>query len=205
MEKLDLIKQFKSLYAPSPKAPVIVDVPAFNFLMIDGHGDPNTSPDYSAVISALFTCAYMLKFTVKKSLGIDYHVMPMEGLWWAGDMNVFTNTPDKSSWDWTMMMVQPECVTPELFAAAGAQVAKKVGAELLSRLRFESYHEGPSVQLMHIGPFAAEGPNIARMHAFAKEQGYVQSGKHHEIYLSDFRRTAPEKLKTVLRQPIRKG
>ena len=205
MEKLDLIKQFKSLYTPSPKAPVIVDVPAFNILMIDGHGDPNTSPDYAAALSALFTCAYTLKFTIKKISGIDYHVMPMEGLWWAGDMNVFTNTPDKSSWDWTMMMVQPECVTPELFAAAGAQVAKKVGAELLSRLRFESYHEGPSVQLMHIGPFAAEGPNIARMHAFAKEQGYVQSGKHHEIYLSDFRRTAPEKLKTVLRQPIRKG
>jgi hypothetical protein len=204
MEKLDLIKQRKSLYAPSPKAPVIVDVPSFNFLMIDGHGDPNTSTDYAQALSALFTSSYTLKFDVKKILGIDYHVMPLEGLWWAGDMNVFTDTPDKSSWDWTMMMVQPECVTPELFAAVGAQVAKKIGAGLLRRLRFESYQEGPSVQLMHIGPFAAEGPNIARMHAFAKEQGYVQSGKHHEIYLSDFRRTAPEKLKTVLRQPIRK-
>lgn len=205
MEKLDLIKQYKSLYAPSPKAPAIVDVPSFNFLMIDGHGDPNTSTDYPQALCALFTCAYTLKFEVKKTLGIDYRVMPPEGLWWAADMNVFTDTPDKSSWDWTMMMVQPECVTPELFAAVGAQVAKKTSAGLLARLRFESYHEGLSVQLMHIGPFAAEGPNIARMHAYAKEQGYVQSGKHHEIYLSDFRRTAPERLKTVLRQPIRKG
>jgi hypothetical protein len=204
MEKVDLIKRYKSLYAPSPKAPVIVDVPPFNFLMIDGHGDPNTSPDYPQALSALFTCAYTLKFEVKKTLGIDYHVMPPEGLWWAGDMNVFTASPDKSSWDWTMMMVQPECVTPVLFAAVGAQVAKKIGAGLLARLRFETYPEGLSVQLMHIGPFAAEGPNIQRMHTFAAEQSYALNGKHHEIYLSDFRRTAPERLKTVLRQPIRK-
>jgi hypothetical protein len=204
MGKIDLKKQYKHLYAPSPKAPVIVDVPAFNFLMIDGHGDPNTSADYQQVVSGLFTCAYTLKFDVKKKQGIDYAVMPPEGLWWALDMAVFTATSDKSSWDWTMLMVQPECVTAQAFAEVGPQVAKKVGAELLSRLRFESYHEGPSVQIMHVGPYSAEGPNIARMHAFAHDQGYVLAGKHHEIYLSDVRRTAPESLKTVLRQPIQK-
>jgi hypothetical protein len=204
MEKIDLRKQFKQLYAPSPKAPVIVEVPAFNFLMIDGHGDPNTTADYQQAVSVLFTCAYSLKFDIKKKQGIDYAVMPPEGLWWAADMMVFTATTDKSSWDWTMMMVQPECVTAQVFAEVGPQVAKKAGAELLARLRFETYHEGPSVQIMHIGPYAAEGPNIARMHAFAYEQGYELAGKHHEIYLGDVRRARPEALKTVLRQPIRR-
>jgi hypothetical protein len=203
-EKIDLKKQYKHLYAPSPKAPVIVDVPAFNFLMIDGHGDPNTSADYQQVIGALFTAAYTLKFTVKKAQGIDYAVMPPEGLWWAADMTVFTATSDKSSWDWTMMMVQPDCVTADLFAELSPQITRKTSAEIVSRLRFERYHEGLSVQIMHIGPYAAEGPNIARMHAFAREQGCQLAGKHHEIYLGDVRRTAPEALKTVLRQPIRK-
>jgi hypothetical protein len=202
MEKIDLQKQYKHLYAPSPKAPVIVDVPAFNFLMIDGHGDPNTSADYQQVVSALFTCAYTLKFDIKKKQGIDYAVMPLEGLWWAEDMAVFTATSDKSSWDWTMMMVQPECVTVKAFNEVAPQAAKKIGAELLSRLRFESYLEGPAVQIMHVGPYSAEGPNIARMHDFAQEQDFALVRKHHEIYLSDVRRTAPESLKTVLRQPI---
>jgi hypothetical protein len=205
MDKIDLKKQYKHLYAPSPKAPVIVDVPAFNFLMMDGHGDPNTSADYQQVMNVLFTAAYTLKFAVKKALGIDYAVMPPEGLWWAADMAVFTATSDKDSWDWTMMMVQPEYVTVALFAEVSPQIARKTGVELVSRLRFERYHEGLSVQLMHIGPYAAEGPNIARMHAFVHEQGYELTGKHHEIYLSDVRRTAPESLKTVLRQPIGKA
>jgi hypothetical protein len=156
-------------------------------------------------MNVLFTAAYTLKFAVKKALGIDYAVMPPEGLWWAADMAVFTATSDKDSWDWTMMMVQPEYVTVALFAEVSPQIARKTGVELVSRLRFERYHEGLSVQLMHIGPYAAEGPNIARMHAFVHEQGYELTGKHHEIYLSDVRRTAPESLKTVLRQPIGKA
>jgi hypothetical protein len=182
---------------------VIVTVPKLNFLMIDGHGDPNTSQEYKASIEALFSLAYAIKFEVKKKFGIDYGVMPLEGLWWVEDMTKFS-VDDKSSWDWTMMMMQPEYVTPDLVEAMRVQVRKKKNLVLLSDIRFEPYVEGVSVQLMHIGPFSAEGPNIARMHAFAKEEGYELAGKHHEIYLNDFRKTVPERLKTVLRQPIRK-
>jgi hypothetical protein len=202
-DKIDFTKMMKDLYAPSSKSPVIVTVPKLNFLMIDGHGDPNTSQEYKASIEALFSLAYAIKFEVKKKFGIDYGVMPLEGLWWVEDMTKFS-VDDKSSWDWTMMMMQPEYVTPDLVEAMRMQVRKKKNLVLLSDIRFEPYAEGVSVQLMHIGPFSAEGPNIARMHAFAKEEGYELAGKHHEIYLNDFRKTAPERLKTVLRQPIRK-
>jgi hypothetical protein len=139
----------------------------------------------------------------KKEEGKDYVVPPLEGLWWAEDMQTFTAQSDKSAWDWTMMIMQPDWITLAMVEEAVVQVDQAKGLPALAKLRFETYHEGLAVQIMHLGSYDDEGPTIASMHAFALENGYALSGKHHEIYLSDPRRVAPEKLKTVLRQPIR--
>jgi hypothetical protein len=202
-DKIDLRKEWKHLYQPSSKEPVLVDVPAMNFLMLDGHGNPNTSEFYQEVVSALFGFSYALKFAVKKASEIDYAVMPLEGLWWVPDMAQFS-TDRKEDWDWTMLIMQPEWVTEELVQSMQAETARKKKASLIEQIRFEPYAEGLAVQLMHIGPYVTEGPNIARMHACAEAQGFVRTGKHHEIYLTDVRTTAPEKNKTVLRQPYRR-
>lgn len=194
----ELLKQF---YTPSVKQPQIITIPPFNFLMVDGHGDPNTSPEYSAVISALYTLSYTLKFDLKKLGTPEYKVFPLEGLWWAQDMNTFL-TGEKSAWDWTMMIAQPDWITREQIESAMKKATAKVEKAVLDKVRFESFDEGLVVQLMHIGPYSAEGPNIARMHAFAREQGYELTGKHHELYVGNPHRTAPEKLKTIVRQPI---
>ncbi|MCC7355449.1 MAG: GyrI-like domain-containing protein, partial [Anaerolineae bacterium] len=199
---LDLRKDLKHLYNPSAKEFAVVDVPPMNFLMIDGSGNPNTSPEYQEVMNVLYSVAYTLKFALKKGRSIDYPVMPLEGLWWAQDMEAFT-LGRKDDWLWTMMIMQPEPVTSEDIARALAEVRKKKDLPALARLRFEPYHEGLSVQIMYFGPYSAEGPTIARMHEFIQAQGYEPAGKHHEIYLGDPRRAAPEKLKTVIRQPVR--
>lgn len=198
--KLDWKKDCKDLYFP-PSRPVMVEVPPINYLMIDGHGDPNHSPLYQEAVEALFTLAYTLKFAIKKAEGIEYAVYPAEGLWWVADMTQFTMA-DKSEWDWTMMIAQPECVTPAWVEQARAEAFKKKGLAAIQRVRFETYAEGPSAQVLYTGPFADEGPTIAALHAFIEQQGRTLAGKHHEIYLSDMRRTAPEKLKTVIRQPV---
>ena len=202
-EKIDLKKNWKDLYNPSKKEPAFVEVPSFNYLMIDGHGDPNTSQEFKDAVSSLYPLAYALKFAVKKRLGIDYGVMPLEGLWWCEDMSKFS-TDDKSSWDWTLMILQPEWVTAELVEELRREVKQKKNPPKIDQIRFEEYQEGLVVCLMHIGPFADEGPNIQRMHEYAETQGYKKTGKHHEIYLNDFTKTAPERLKTILRQPIKK-
>ncbi|HZS88067.1 MAG TPA: GyrI-like domain-containing protein [Chloroflexota bacterium] len=200
MAKIDVKKQLKHLYEPSQDV-TVVDVPPMHFLMIDGHGDPNTSADYADAIAALYALSYAIKFLVKKSAAaIDYGVMPLEGLWWADDPAVFV-AARKADWDWTMMIMQPDCVTSTTVAEARAQAAHK-DLPALPRLRFETYHEGLAAQIMHIGPYAAEGPTIERLHRFIAEHGYRLMGKHHEIYLSDPRRTAPERMRTVLRQPM---
>jgi hypothetical protein len=204
MSKIDFKKELKHLYRPSPKEFVVVDVPPMNFLMIDGHGDPNTAQEYQDAVEALYAVAYALKFMSKKQKGMDYVVPPLEGLWWVENMEEFS-TEDKSAWDWTMMVMQPESVTQEMFEAALEQVEKKKDLPALSKLRLETYHEGLAVQILHIGSYDDEGPTIAKMHhQFMPENGYEPAGKHHEIYLSDPRKVAPEKLKTVLRQPVRK-
>ena len=203
MSKIDFKKDLKHLYQPSAKKFEVVDVPPMNFLMIDGHGDPNTAQEYQDAVEALYAVAYALKFRSKKEKGMDYVVPPLEGLWWVENMEEFS-TEDKSAWNWTMMIMQPESVTQEMFEAALEQVEKKKSLSALSKLRLDTYHEGLAVQIMHIGPYSAEAPTVARMHAFIDENGYELAGKHHEIYLSDPRRVAPEKLKTVLRQPVRK-
>lgn len=203
MSKIDFKKELKHLYQPSARQFEMVDVPPMHFLMIDGHGDPNTAQAYQQAIEALYAVAYALKFMSKKEKGVDYVVPPMEGLWWVENMAEFS-TEDKDAWDWTMMIMQPEGVTPEMFERAFKQVEKKKDLPALPKLRLETYHEGLSVQILHIGPYAAEGPTIARMHAFIAENGHEPAGKHHEIYLGDPRKVAPDKLKTVLRQPISK-
>ncbi|PIE33381.1 hypothetical protein CSA56_11925 [candidate division KSB3 bacterium] len=205
MSKIDYKKELKHLYKPSAKKIEIVNVPSMNFLMIDGAGDPNTSQEFQEGIEALFGVSYTLKFMIKKgAFAVDYGVLPLEGLWWADDMGQFS-IQDKSNWQWTVMTMQPEqYITVNLVQEAIVQVDKKKGLAALSKLRFERFEEGLAAQVMHIGPFSEEGPTIEKLHDFIEEQGYQRSGRHHEIYLSDFRRTAPEKLKTIIRQPMRK-
>ena len=205
MSKVDFKKELKHLYRPSAKAFEVVDVPPMQFLMIDGHGDPNTAQEYQDAIEALYAVAFKVKFISKKQLDRDYVVPPLEGLWWADDMDAFTTNRDKSAWDWTMMIMQPDWITPELVDEAIQQVQKSKDPPALPKLRFERYHEGLSVQIMHHGSYDDEAPTLHRLHhEFVPQNGYEMSGKHHEIYLSDARKVAPEKLKTVLRQPVRK-
>lgn len=202
MEKIDHKKTLKEFYNP-PRTPVIVDVPEWQFLMIDGKGYPGTSQEYQDALEALYAVAYTLRFALKKGEILDYKVMPLEGLWWAKDMDVFSIDSRKDEWLWTSMIMQPSAVTKDLYQEAVEQVTKKKNPVALPKMRLETYHEGVSVQVMHIGPFSEEGPVIEKMHQHAVDQGYELHSKHHEIYLSDFRKTAPEKLRTVIRQPIK--
>ena len=201
MEKVDFKKTLKHLYRPKKKFE-IVDVPEMQFIMVDGHGDPNTSQEYADAVEALYAVAYKMKFMSKKQLEKDYTVPPLEGLWWAEDMDTYL-TRDKSAWDWTMMIMTPDWITEDIFSDAVDEVRKKKDPASLDKVRLEKYAEGLSVQIMHIGSYDDEAPTIAAMHKeFIPENGLTESGHHHEIYLSDPRRVAPEKLKTVLRQPV---
>ena len=204
MQKVDLKKEFKNLYSPSAKEVNLVDVPQMNFVMIDGSGDPNKAQEYRDAIEALYAVSYSIKFAVKKDQGMDYGVMPLEGLWWTDNMSLFSTT-NKDIWKWTAMIMQPEYVTKTLFESTLQQVKKKKPLPGLSRARFQGFREGQSAQIMYIGPFSAEGPTIERIHEFIKTRGFIFDGvkqKHHEIYLSDPRKTAPDKLKTIIRQPV---
>ncbi|AAM04554.1 TPA: hypothetical protein HA338_07165 [Methanosarcina acetivorans] len=207
MSKLDLKKENKELYNPSAKEVSIIDVPEMNFLMIDGEGDPNTSKEYQDAIEALFSVSFKAKFISKKEISQDYAVMPLEGLWWIENMEDF-DIQNKSNWNWTAMIRQPDFITKNIIEKAIEEVEKKKNPPALARLRFESPHEGLSAQIMHIGPYSKEGPTIEKLHNFVKEEGYEFDGsmpgeRHHEIYLSDMRRTKPEKLKTIIRQPMK--
>lgn len=205
MEKLDLRKQLSDLYRPPSQRVVEAVVPAMDFLMIDGQGDPNTSARYGDAVEALYALSYALKFAVKKGPdAVDYGVMPLEGLWWADDMTSFTEG-DRAGWKWTMMIMQPQFVTRELVETLREDVARKKNPAALAELRFESFEEGRAAQTMHVGPFSAEGPTIERVHTFIGESGCERLGKHHEIYLTDIRRADPAKWKTVIRQPMREG
>jgi hypothetical protein len=180
MTKIDFKKELKHLYKPSAKKVEIVDVPQMNFLMIDGEGDPNTSQEFQDAIEALYSLSYTLKFMIKKGdLKIDFGVMPLEGLWWTDDMSQFS-TENKENWKWTLMIMQPEYVTAELFNEAANQVKKKKNPPALSKVRFEVLSEAKAAQIMHIGPFSEEGPTIKKVHNFIQENGCKLSGKHHE-------------------------
>lgn len=181
----------------------LLEVPPLNALMIDGHGDPNTAPEYAAALAALYPLAYAVKFASKRELERDFVVMPLEGLWWADDHASFTSRRDKSQWHWTMMIVQPDWIDDDLVSAAREAVLAKGTTAGIERVRFERFNEGLCVQTLHLGSYDDEAPVLAEMHANAiVGQGLRLTGKHHEIYLSDPRRTAPERLRTILRQPV---
>ncbi len=202
MEKADLKKDLAFLYNP-PKRFELVEVPPLNFLMLDGQGNPNNNPAYQTVVEMLYALSYALKFACKKTLGKDYTVMPLEGLWWTPDMAEFS-LEDKNAWYWTMMIMQPEWITAEMVAVAREDVRRKKNLARLDEARFEVCEEGLAAQILYLGAYADEAPTIAALHVFIAEQGYELHGKHHEIYLSDPRKTAPEKLKTIIRQPARR-
>ncbi|WP_404285336.1 GyrI-like domain-containing protein [Glutamicibacter arilaitensis] len=201
--KVDLKKALPS-YQAKYEVFGLVEVPELKYLMIDGHGDPNTSAEYAHALQALYPVAYKLKFMSKRELGRDYVVMPLEGLWWAQDMSAFTAHRDKSQWDWTMMIMLPEWIDRTMFETIHEQLEKKEPPAALGKVRFEAFGEGLCVQTLHIGAYDDEAQTLHRMHhQFIPEQGFEMTGKHHEIYLSDPRRVAPAKLRTILRQPVR--
>jgi hypothetical protein len=201
MPKLDLKMVYRHLYSPPSGQVAEVEVPVFAFLMTGGQGDPNTSQAYAEAVEALFSLSYALKFKIRQGpQALDYTVMPLEGLWWADDMAAY-ETGDRSQWRWTMMIHQPEAVTEPLVAETLEALRRKKPLPGLERVRFGIFEEGRCAQTLHIGPFSEEGPAIARVHAHISERGSLR-GKHHEIYLSDIRRAAPEKWKTVIRQPM---
>lgn len=181
----------------------IVDVPPLQYLMIDGRGDPNTSEEYADALTALYPMAYTLKFMSKQELGKDYAMTPLEGLWWAPDTTIFTTARDKSRWRWTMMIMLPDWIAPAMFEAAVVGVTARGAPRRLPEVRRETLHEGRSVQTLHVGPFDEEAEVLERLHTrFIPDAGLRMTGKHHEIYLSDPRRTAPARLRTILRQPV---
>jgi hypothetical protein len=196
-----LARERERLYKASAGHPAIVHVPEMIFVMIDGRGDPNSSWDYKDAIEALYALSYTLKFALKKEQGLQYRVGPLEGLWWADDLTAF-DTGRRGEWMWTAMVAQPDALTRERFEIAGDAAGRTKELPALGKARLERFEEGSSAQVLHVGPFSAEGPTIAMLHAFIRDQGYKINGRHHEIYLSDPRRSAPEKWKTIIRQPF---
>ncbi|MFC7245087.1 GyrI-like domain-containing protein [Catellatospora aurea] len=203
MDKYDVKKARRELYAPPAKDFVVVDVPELKYLAVDGHGDPNSSPAYAEAVEALFTTAYTLKFASKKTLDRDFVVGPLEGLWRADDPRSFV-IRDKQAWSWTMLISQPDWITEDMVRAAVVEAAKKKDNPALAGLRLISLTEGKSVQILHIGSYDDEAPTLDRLHhRYLPDNGLTFNGDHHEIYLSDARRTEPAKLKTILRQPVK--
>ncbi|WP_229053912.1 GyrI-like domain-containing protein [Aeromicrobium sp. Leaf350] len=201
--KIDFKRTIPS-YRARRDVPEIVDVPDLQYLMVDGHGDPNTSPEFTAAVEALYPLAYTLKFASRSELGRDHVVMPLEGLWWADDMTSFTSSRDKETWDWTLMIMVPDWIDHDLFATAVDKVATKSRPERLDDVRLETLVEGRCVQALHVGSYDDEAELLARMHdAFIPEHGLRMTGRHHEVYLSDARRVAPGRRRTILRQPVR--
>ncbi len=201
--KLDLKKELSFLYKTSAKEIQVVKIPRQKVISIEGKGDPNTLIDFKNAVEALFPIAYTLKFAYKKQ-NKDYTVMPLEGLWWTPNMKDFT-IKNKDIWLWKIFIVQPDFVVKQMFDLAIEQVAKKKELPSLRRVIFETIHERSAAQILYIGLFTNEGPTIKKLHDFIKENGHSFDGltqKHHEIYLSDMRKTAPDKLKTIIRQPF---
>ena len=205
-EKIDL-KRVLDTYRARRGEFRTLEVPELRYLMVDGHGDPNTSIDYADALAALYPVGYTLKLASKRELGRDYVVPPLEGLWWAEDMTAFTSARDKSRWDWTMMLLVPDWIAGEMVEQAIATVRAREGSERPVRIddvRLASLDEGLCVQTLHVGSFDDEGPVLEHLHReVIPAAGLELAGTHHEIYLSDPRRTAPERLRTILRQPVR--
>jgi hypothetical protein len=200
MKTIDLKRSLKPFYTASASKPSIIEVPALNALMVDGTGDPN-GPAFQEAVGSLYSVAYTLKFAFKKDKAVDYPVMALEGLWCADDPSVFV-TGRRDEWRWTLFIVLPDVVGRKDVAAAVAAVKKKARFPRFPEVRFETFAEGRAAQILHIGPYAAEGPTIEKLHRFVEERGYRLRGRHHEIYLGDPRRAAPEKLRTIVRHPV---
>ncbi|GAA0637182.1 hypothetical protein GCM10010174_68700 [Kutzneria viridogrisea] len=203
VDKYDIKKAHRALYSPPSKEFTVVDVPELRYIAVDGRGDPNTAPAYANAIEALYGVAYTLKFASKKTLGRDFVVGPLEGLWRAEDPTVFV-ARRKQAWEWTMMISQPDWIAEEMVQAAIDNVARKKDNPALGDLRLHTLLEGTCVQILHIGSYEDETPTLDRLHNhYLPDNGLTFNGDHHEIYLSDARRTAPAKLKTILRQPVK--
>ncbi len=200
MANIDLKKVYRDHYS-SPDAPTVVDLPERPFLMIDGQGDPNTAAEYADAVAALYPLAYGLRAAIKAETGDAYTVMPLEGLWWADDMERFS-IERKGEWRWTMMICLPDVASASMFEALAPGIIAKKRLAAGERVRYEAFTEGAAVQIMHRGPYATETPTIERLHDFIAQSGRPRRGKHHEIYLTDPRRVAPEKNRTIIRQPV---
>ncbi|MFT4188248.1 MAG: GyrI-like domain-containing protein [Aeromicrobium sp.] len=202
MDKTDFKKTLDG-YQGKPGEFRLVELPATRYLMVDGHGDPNTSPAFAAAVETLYPVAYGLKFASKNDLGRDYVVPPLEGLWSADDMDAFTAARDKSQWDWTLLLMVPAWIEAELVDEVVARVRERKSPPRIDDLRVERLDEGLCVQTLHIGSFDDEGPVLDRLHhEFVPAEGLRLTGRHHEVYLSDARRTPPERRRTILRQPV---
>ncbi len=201
MAKKDLPQELQPLYFPTAKEPVLVDVPAMQFVMVDGRGDPNSAKAFRDAIGALYGVAYTIKFAAKKAGIPGVLVMPLEGLFWTEGSDTFVPAV-KGDWHWTLMLAEPSAVTRKLFDASVGDLRERKDPPALSQVRLERWREGKAAQILYVGPYSGEQPTIERLHAFIRENGYRLSGKHHEIYMGNPQRSAPEKLKTVIRQPV---
>jgi len=202
MTPYDVKREFKHCYAPKNLDWELVDVPEQRFIAVDGRGDPNTSADYAGAVEALYAVAYTIKFASKRTLDLDFVVGPLEGLWWADDPQAFASRA-KDSWRWRMLISQPEWITEDMIGDAKQVAQTKKGLPVIAEVRHETLRERSSAQVLHIGPYDEEGPVLARLHDEWLDANKLRmSGLHHEIYLSDRRRTDPARLKTILRQPV---
>ena len=199
MSSVDSGDHIERLYRATT-SPALVQVPPLSFLCLDGQGDPNTSPAYAAAVQALYSVSYAARSAVKRAGGPVFKVSPLEGLWWAEDMNAFL-TGDRSEWHWTMMIRQPDVVSGDLCARLAGEMAEKKPVPAARRLRWMSFEEGAAAQVLHVGPYSAEAPTIERLHGLIRQRGFRLAGRHHEIYLGDPRRSAPDRLRTIIRQP----
>lgn len=199
LEKLDFRFE-EELYAPSDTMCILVEVPRFRFFSIKGRGNPNTSPDYQAGLEALYNASDALRFLLTEE-GWDYAIGPLEGLWWTDELNDFLDAT-RENWKWRMMIRQPLMATEAQIEEALRRAGVEYLGEALAKLHCYEYEEGRAAQILHVGPYEAEAPTIEKLHRFLYEEGYQPRGKHHEIYLSDPRRVAPEELRTILRQPV---
>jgi hypothetical protein len=201
VKKFDLKKEYSSLYNPSSKKVEILEIPELKFIMIDGVGDPNSLAFQNAVQS-LYNLSYTTKFSLKFERGLDYPVMALEGLWWVKEKSgEFFDLNARDRWNWTLMIMQPPFMTEKILQETVDKLRQK--GKQVDKFRLENFREGLSAQIMHVGPYSTESRTIEKIRDFIKENSYGINGKHHEIYMGDPRRTAPSRLKTILRQPIK--
>jgi hypothetical protein len=200
MSSIDLKRADRAWYTAGSR-PALVELPPLPYLMVDGQGDPNNAPAYREAVATLYPVAYAIRAAVIDATGDRYTVMPLEGLWWTPDMADFT-TADKDAWHWTLMIRLPPPATPEVARAAIASTTDARDLPAAAGIRFDTLAEGTAAQVLHRGPYAEEAPTIAALHAWIADRGLGLAGRHHEIYLSDPRRVAPERMRTIIRQPV---